>query len=126
IETFCLLRMMQTHFAEFACVCIQQCDLFELGVIIDSYNDHCSAPFSRACWLFSTTNFTRGWEPTSSWNQYRSLTGTKANGKRKVVISPDNAARRHKRREHRYDSICHKGRRRVPPDSSVFRLHLFA
>src|SRR5215475_13131667 len=74
IETFCLLRMMQTHFAEFACVCIQQCDLFELGVIIDSYNDHCSAPFSRACWLFSTTNFTRGWEPTSSWNQYHSLT----------------------------------------------------
>jgi hypothetical protein len=28
-------------------------------VKIDSYNDHRSAPFLRACWLaFSTTNFT--------------------------------------------------------------------
>jgi hypothetical protein len=38
-------------------------------VEIYSYNDHCSAPFSRACWLVSTTNFTRASEPTLSWNQ---------------------------------------------------------
>src|SRR6185437_1515882 len=25
--------------------------LLKLGVVIDSYNDHRSAPFSRACWL---------------------------------------------------------------------------
>jgi len=34
--------------------------LLKLGMEIYSYNDHCSAPFSRACWLVSTTNFTRG------------------------------------------------------------------
>jgi len=27
--------------------------LLKLGVKIYSYNDHCSAPFSRACWLVS-------------------------------------------------------------------------
>ena len=29
---------------------------------IYSYNESGSAPFSRACWLVSTTNSTRGWE----------------------------------------------------------------
>ena len=28
-------------------------NLLKLGVEIYSYNDHCSAPFSRACWLVS-------------------------------------------------------------------------
>ncbi|HXX27470.1 MAG TPA: hypothetical protein VEI99_03350, partial [Terriglobales bacterium] len=46
--------------------------LLKLGMVIDSYNDHCSAPFSRACWLVSTTNCIRELEPTLSWNQYRS------------------------------------------------------
>src|SRR5207248_7105873 len=32
-------------------VLVQQRDLLKLGMVIDSYNDHCSAPFSRACWL---------------------------------------------------------------------------
>src|SRR3954465_5100602 len=32
-------------------VVVQQRDLLKLGMVIDSYNDHCSAPFSRACWL---------------------------------------------------------------------------
>src|SRR5205085_11484197 len=32
-------------------VLVQQRDLLKLGMVIDSYNDHCPAPFSRACWL---------------------------------------------------------------------------
>src|SRR3989440_10028676 len=32
-------------------VLVQQRDLLKLGMVIYSYNDHCSAPFSRACWL---------------------------------------------------------------------------
>src|SRR5881398_816666 len=32
-------------------VLVQQRDLLKLGMVIDSYNDHCSAPFSPACWL---------------------------------------------------------------------------
>ena len=53
---------------------IQESNLLKLGVEIYSYNDHCSAPFSRA-WLvwLSTTNSTRGREPTLSWNQLHSL-----------------------------------------------------
>src|SRR5215471_20975529 len=42
-------------------------------MVIDSYNDHRSAPFSRACWLVSATNSTRAWEPTLSCNQLHSL-----------------------------------------------------
>jgi hypothetical protein len=29
---------------------------------------------------FSTTNFTRAWEPTLSWNQLHSLTGSPSSG----------------------------------------------
>src|SRR5262249_37940827 len=84
---------------------------------------------SVGAFLKPTPRFQSEWleaSQTIDKSPYRSFKGTKANAKRKVVISPDNAARRHKRREHRYHSICHKGRRCVPPDSSVFRLHLFA
>jgi hypothetical protein len=52
---------------------------------IDSYNDHCSAPFSRACWLVSTTNFTPVWEPTLSGNQFHSLTPKMAKKKRTLL-----------------------------------------
>jgi hypothetical protein len=43
-------------------------------VVIASYNDHCSAPFSRAFLVgLAPPKFTRAWEPTLSWNQLRSL-----------------------------------------------------
>jgi len=54
-----------------------QSNLLEARVVIASYNDHCSAPFSRA--------FLAGWhhqsllgstEPTLSWNQCHSLAGS--------------------------------------------------
>ncbi|MGH9495557.1 MAG: hypothetical protein ACRD3B_11210, partial [Candidatus Sulfotelmatobacter sp.] len=41
---------------------------------IYSYNDHRSAPFSRAGWLvLPPPTLTRVREPTLSWNQLRSL-----------------------------------------------------
>src|ERR1700756_4160590 len=66
--------MSQPFFLELAGITIQEHNLLKLGMEIDSYNDHCSAPCSRACWLVSTTNFTPVWEPTLSWNQFRALT----------------------------------------------------
>ena len=66
--------MLQASFLQLSSLGVNHCDLLKLGVKIYSYNDHCSAPFSRACWLVSTTNFTRAWEPTLSWNQLHSLT----------------------------------------------------
>jgi hypothetical protein len=40
---------------------------------IYSYNDHRSAPFSRACWLvLPPPTLLRVREPTLSWNQLRS------------------------------------------------------
>jgi hypothetical protein len=44
-----------------------------LGWEIYSYNDHCSPPYSRACCLVSSTNFTRASKPTLSWNQLHKL-----------------------------------------------------
>jgi len=38
-------------------------------VVIASYNDHCSAPFSRALGWLAPPKSTRAWEPTLSWNQ---------------------------------------------------------
>src|SRR5262249_17047035 len=51
IELLCLLWMGKPFLLELSSVLVQQCDLLKLGVVIDSYNDHCSAPFSRSCWL---------------------------------------------------------------------------
>src|SRR5437660_7910130 len=46
-----LLPMLQSLFLELPTVGIHRGYLLKLGVEIYSYNDHCSAPFSRACWL---------------------------------------------------------------------------
>ena len=54
---------------------VEQSDLLKLGMEIYSYNDHRSAPFSRACWLvLPPPTLTRVREPTLSWNQFHSLT----------------------------------------------------
>src|SRR5579862_5751588 len=70
IEPFSFFAMLQTPFLKLPTFCIHTRYLLKLGMVIDSYNDHCSAPFSRACWLVSTTNSIRELEPTLSWNQY--------------------------------------------------------
>jgi hypothetical protein len=74
IEAFSFSAMLQTPFCKLTSFRIHTCYLLKLGVKIYSYNDHCSAPFSRARWSVNTTNSTRELEPTLSWNQYRSLT----------------------------------------------------
>src|ERR1035438_8392279 len=54
---------------------ISQSDLLKLGMEIYSYNDHRSAPFSRACWLvLPPPTLLRVREPTLSWNQFHSST----------------------------------------------------
>src|SRR5262249_61444698 len=40
--------MLQSSLLKLATLCVKQCNLLKLGVKICSYNDHCSAPFSRA------------------------------------------------------------------------------
>jgi hypothetical protein len=54
-----LFGMRQSFLLKLSRIRVQESYLLKLGVEIYSYNDHCSAPFSRACWLVSTTNFTR-------------------------------------------------------------------
>jgi hypothetical protein len=78
IKSFGFIAMLQSPFLELSTFRIYACYLLKLGVVIDSYNDHCSAPFSRARWLVSTTNSTRALEPTLSWNQYHLLTASSA------------------------------------------------
>src|SRR5205814_35877 len=51
VELFRLRGMCQSLLLELSSVGIHRCNLLKLGMVIDSYNDHCSAPFSRACWL---------------------------------------------------------------------------
>jgi hypothetical protein len=54
---------------------VEQSDLLKLGMEIYSYNDHRSAPFSRASWLvLPPPTLTRVREPTLSWNQLHSST----------------------------------------------------
>ncbi len=51
VELLRLLGMPQPSFLELSGVGIYQSNLLELGMEIYSYNDHRSAPFSRAGWL---------------------------------------------------------------------------
>ncbi len=51
VERFGFVWMMQSALIQLSGVGVNACDLLKLGVEIYSYNDHCSAPFSRACWL---------------------------------------------------------------------------
>ena len=48
IESFGFLGMLQTSFLKLTPFCIYTRYLLKLGMEIYSYNDHCSAPFSRA------------------------------------------------------------------------------
>src|SRR5262249_1288750 len=48
IEPLGFLAMLQSSLLKLATLCVKQRNLLKLGVKICSYNDHCSAPFSRA------------------------------------------------------------------------------
>jgi hypothetical protein len=47
--------MLQSPFLQLTRVGIDKRNLLEARMVIRSYNDHRSAPFSRACWLVRTT-----------------------------------------------------------------------
>ena len=51
IELLRLGRMRQPFFLELSALSIYRSNLLKLGMEIYSYNNHRSAPFSRACWL---------------------------------------------------------------------------
>jgi hypothetical protein len=51
VERFRLLPMREPFFLDLSGLGIHRSHLLKLGVEIYSYNDHRSAPFSRACWL---------------------------------------------------------------------------
>src|SRR5215468_5485320 len=72
IEAFRFFSMLQTPFLKLTTFRIYTRYLLKLGVNIYSYNDHCSAPFSRAFGWFPPPKLTRELEPTLSWNQYHS------------------------------------------------------
>src|ERR1035437_4947092 len=70
------LTVLQSPLLQFPSLGIHKSNLLEARVVIASYNDHCSAPFSRAFLVgLAPPKFTRAWEPTLSWNQLHSLTG---------------------------------------------------
>jgi hypothetical protein len=70
IKSLGFFSMLQSPFLELSTFRIYARYLLKLGVEIYSYNDHCSAPFSRARWLVSTTNSSRALEPTLSETRF--------------------------------------------------------
>src|ERR1019366_3610189 len=73
VELLRFLAMLQSRLLQFPSFGIHKSNLLEARVIVCSYNDHCSAPFSRAFLVgLAPPKFTRAWEPTLSWNQLRS------------------------------------------------------
>jgi hypothetical protein len=84
-----LVGMCQPFLLDLSGRGVEQSDLLKLGMEIYSYNDHCSAPFSRASWLvLPPPTLTRVREPTLSWNQFHSSSRKKAKEKRTIVITP--------------------------------------
>src|SRR6478672_12200086 len=55
VEFLCSLRVLQSPLLQFPGFGIHKSNLLKGRVVICSYNDHCSAPFSRAFWLVGTT-----------------------------------------------------------------------
>src|SRR5579863_1549486 len=59
VELLRSLRVLQSPLLQFPRFGIHKSNLLKGRVVICSYNDHRSAPFSRAFWLASTAKFTR-------------------------------------------------------------------
>src|SRR5437899_12242708 len=64
--------MRESLFLEFTCLSVHKSNLLKARVIITTYNDHVRLVSPSLLVGFSTTNFTRAWEPTLSWNQLHS------------------------------------------------------
>src|ERR1700730_4957711 len=60
VELLPCLRMLQSALLQFPGFGIHKRNLLKGRVVICSYNDHCSAPFSRAFWLVATTKVYSG------------------------------------------------------------------
>src|SRR5579862_5599856 len=116
IESLSVFAMLQTPFLKLSTFCIHTRYLLKLGMVIHSYNDHCSAPFSRACWLVSTTNFIRELEPTLSWNQYHSSAFGRDFERERLL--------RERLRRNRRASATQKGAAQRPGRMSRPRYHL--
>ena len=75
VELLRFLAMLQMPFLELPSIRIHKRNLLEARVIIQSYNDHCSAPFLPSLLVGSAPPSLLGSrEPTLSWNQFHSLT----------------------------------------------------
>src|SRR6476620_468953 len=74
-----LLGMRKPFLLDLSGPGVEQSNWLKLGMEIYSYNDHRSAPFSRAGWLvLPPPTLTRVREPTLSWNQLRSILKSRA------------------------------------------------
>src|SRR4029077_11822883 len=74
VKLFRFLAVWQSLLSTISSFGIHKRNLLEARVIIASYNDHCSAPFSRAFLVGSAPPSLLGpKEPTLSWNQSRSF-----------------------------------------------------
>src|SRR6266436_1446175 len=60
VELLRSLGMVQSPLLQFPSFRIYKSNLLKDRVVICSYNDHCSAPFSRAFWLVATTKVYSG------------------------------------------------------------------
>src|SRR5215475_8361303 len=60
VELFRFLTVPQSPLLQFPGFGIYICDLLKARMVVCSYNDHCSAPFSRAFWLVGTTKVYSG------------------------------------------------------------------
>src|SRR5215475_2845899 len=60
VELFRFLTVPQSPLLQFPGFGIYICDLLKARMVVCSYNEHCSAPFSRAFWLVGTTKVYSG------------------------------------------------------------------
>src|ERR1035437_2977425 len=74
VELLRFLAVLQSPLLQFPSFGIHKSNLLEARVIIASYNDHCSAPLSRALLVgWYPPKFRRVQEPTLSWNQLHNV-----------------------------------------------------
>src|SRR6266851_2666391 len=77
VEFFRFLAVLQCPLLQFPSFGFHKSNLLKARVIIASYNDHCSAPSSRAFfgWFQHHQSLLGSREPTLSWNQLHSQPG---------------------------------------------------
>src|SRR5207237_8852702 len=90
VELFRFLTVLQCPLLQFPSFGIHIRNLLEARVIIASYNDHCSAPSSRAFfgWFQHHQSLLGSKEPTLSWNQLHSEPPNERNQEVSTVTLP--------------------------------------